>query len=147
LTALIQRVSNSYVKVDGKEIASIGRGYNILLGVMKEDSEEDVQKLVNKIVKLRIFPNEAGKMDRSIVDVGGEVLVVSQFTLAANLKRGTRPDFNGAMRPDEAERLYEVFNEKLAAFVPVQSGAFGEMMEVGIVNDGPVTIIADSRTL
>jgi len=114
---------------------------------MKEDSEEDVQKLLNKIVKLRIFPNEAGKMDRSIVDVGGEVLVVSQFTLAASLKRGTRPDFNGAMRPDEAERLYEVFNEKLAAFVPVQSGAFGEMMEVGIVNDGPVTIIADSRTL
>ena len=147
MIALIQRISSSYVKVDGKEIASIGRGYNILLGVMKEDSEEDVQKLLNKIVKLRIFPNEAGKMDRSIVDVGGEVLVVSQFTLAANLKRGTRPDFNGAMRPDEAERLYEVFKEKLAAFVPVQSGAFGEMMEVGIVNDGPVTIIADSRTL
>ena len=147
MTALIQRVTSSYVKVDDKEIASIGKGYNVLLGVMKEDTEADVEKLVNKIVKLRIFPNEAGKMDRSIVDVGGEVLVVSQFTLAANLKRGTRPDFNGAMKPDEAKRLYEVFQERLSEFVPVQSGVFGAMMEVGIVNDGPVTIIADSRTL
>jgi len=147
MTVLIQRVSRSYVKVDDKEIASIGKGYNILLGVMKEDTEVDVEKLVNKIVKLRIFPNEAGKMDRSIVDVEGEVIVVSQFTLAANLKRGTRPDFNGAMKPDEAKRLYEVFKEKLSVFVPVQSGEFGAMMEVGIVNDGPVTIIADSRTL
>jgi len=147
MTALIQRVSRSYVKVDDKEIASIGKGYNILLGVMKEDTEADVEKLVNKIVKLRIFPNEAGKMDRSIVDVEGEVIVVSQFTLAANLKRGTRPDFNGAMKPDEAKRLYEVFKERLSAFVPVQSGEFGAMMEVGIVNDGPVTIIVDSRTL
>ncbi len=147
MTALIQRVTSSYVKVVDKEIASIGKGYNILLGVMKEDTEADVEKLVNKIVKLRIFPNEAGKMDRSIVDVVGEVLVVSQFTLAANLKRGTRPDFNGAMKPDEAKRLYEVFKERLSVFVPVQSGEFGAMMEVGIVNDGPVTIIADSRTL
>jgi len=147
MTALIQRVTSSYVKVDDKEIASIAKGYNILLGVIKEDTEADVEKLVNKIVKLRIFPNEAGKMDRSIVDVGGEVLVVSQFTLAANLKRGTRPDFNGAMKPDEAKRLYEVFKEKLSVFVPVESGAFGAMMEVGIVNDGPVTIIADSRML
>jgi len=147
MTALIQRVTSSYVKVDDKEIASIAKGYNILLGVMKEDTEADVEKLVNKIVKLRIFPNEAGKMDRSIVDVGGEVLVVSQFTLAANLKRGTRPDFNGAMKPDEAKRLYEVFKERLSEFVPVQSGEFGAMMEVGIVNDGPVTIIADSRML
>jgi len=147
MTALIQRVTSSYVKVDDKEIASIGKGYNILLGVMKEDTEADVEKLVNKIVKLRIFPNEAGKMDRSIVDVSGEVLVVSQFTLAANLKRGTRPDFNGAMKPDEAKRLYEVFQERFSEFVPVQSGEFGAMMEVGIVNDGPVTIIADSRML
>jgi len=147
MTALIQRVSRSYVKVDDKEIASIGKGYNILLGVMKEDTEADVEKLVNKIVKLRIFPNEAGKMDRSIVDVEGEVIVISQFTLAANLKRGTRPDFNGAMKPDEAKRLYEVFKERLSVFVPVQSGEFGAMMEVGIVNDGPVTIIADSKVL
>ncbi len=147
MTALIQRVTSSYVNVDDKEIASIGKGYNILLGVMKEDTEADVEKLVNKIVKLRIFPNEAGKMDKSIVDVGGEVLVVSQFTLAANLKRGTRPDFNGAMKPDEAKRLYKVFKERLSAFVPVESGVFGAMMEVGIVNDGPVTIIVDSRTL
>jgi len=147
MTALIQRVSHSYVKVERQEVASIDKGYNILLGVMKDDSEADVEKLVNKIVKLRIFPNEAGKMDKSIVDVEGAVLVVSQFTLSANLKRGTRPDFNGAMKPDEAKRLYELFKEQLSAFVPVQSGIFGAMMEVGITNDGPVTIIADSRTL
>ena len=147
MTALIQRVSHSYVKVEGEEIAFIDKGYNILLGVMKDDSEADVEKLVNKIVKLRIFPNEAGKMDKSIVDVEGEVLVVSQFTLSANLKRGTRPDFNGAMKPDEAKRLYENFKKKLSAYVPVCSGVFGAMMEVGITNDGPVTIIADSKFL
>ena len=147
MTALIQRVSCSYVKVEGQEVASIDKGYNILLGVMKDDTQADVEKLVNKIVKLRIFPNEAGKMDKNIVDVEGEVLVVSQFTLAANLKRGTRPDFNGAMKPDEAKRLYELFKEKLSAYVPVCSGVFGAMMEVGITNDGPVTIIADSKVL
>ncbi len=147
MTALIQRVSCSYVKVEGQEVASIDKGYNILLGVMKDDTQADVEKLVNKIVKLRIFPNEAGKMDKSIIDIGGEVLVVSQFTLAANLKRGTRPDFNGAMKPDEAKRLYELFKEKLSVFVPVQSGVFGAMMEVGITNDGPVTIIVDSKVL
>ena len=147
MTALIQRVSHSYVKIEGKEVASIEKGYNILLGVMKDDSEADIEKLVNKIVKLRIFPNEVGKMDKSIVDIEGAVLVVSQFTLSANLKRGTRPDFNGAMKPDEAKRLYELFKEQLSAFVPVQSGIFGAMMEVGITNDGPVTIIADSRML
>ncbi len=147
MTALIQRVSSSYVKIETEEVAAIGKGYNILLGVMQDDTEVDIEKLVNKIVKLRIFPNEAGKMDNNIVDVGGEVLVVSQFTLAANLKRGTRPDFNRAMKPDEANRLYELFKEKLGVFVPVQSGVFGAMMEVGIVNDGPVTIIVDSRQL
>ncbi|MCF6206505.1 MAG: D-aminoacyl-tRNA deacylase [Sulfurovum sp.] len=147
MTALIQRVSSSYVKIETEEVAAIGKGYNILLGVMQDDTEVDIEKLVNKIVKLRIFPNEAGKMDKNIVDVGGEVLVVSQFTLAANLKRGTRPDFNRAMKPDEANRLYELFKEKLGVFVPVQSGVFGAMMEVGIVNDGPVTIIVDSRQL
>jgi D-tyrosyl-tRNA(Tyr) deacylase len=114
---------------------------------MADDCEADIDKLVNKILKLRIFPNEAGKMDRSIVDVGGEILVDSQFTLAGKIRKGNRPDFTAAMPPAEAERLYECFKVKLAEAVPVQSGVFGAMMEVGIVNDGPVTIIADSKAL
>ena len=147
MTALIQRVKRSYVRIDGEEVASISKGYNILLGVMADDCEADIDKLVNKILKLRIFPNEAGKMDRSIVDVGGEILVVSQFTLAGKIRKGNRPDFTAAMPPAEAERLYECFKAKLAEAVPVQSGVFGAMMEVGIVNDGPVTIIANSQEL
>jgi D-tyrosyl-tRNA(Tyr) deacylase len=135
------------VKIEGEEIAHIGKGLNILLGVMDEDDEEDIAKLVKKIVNLRIFPNEAGKFDRSLLDVGGEALVVSQFTLAANVKRGNRPDFTRAMEPKRAKELYEAFIAELAKKVSVQTGRFGAMMEVGIVNDGPVTIIIDSKKL
>jgi len=147
MVALLQRVSKSWVKVDGKEIARIGKGLNILLGVMHDDNEEDVAKLVKKIVNLRIFPNEAGKFDRSLLNVGGEALVVSQFTLAAELKRGNRPDFTRAMEPKRAEELYETFVSELAKRIAVKTGKFGAIKEVGIINDGPVTIVMDSKKL
>ena len=147
MTALIQRVSLSWVKIGDEEIARIGRGYNILLGVLKEDSEQDIDKLVKKIVHLRLFPNEESKMDKNIVQIGGQALVVSQFTLAANVKKGNRPDFTAAMPPERAKELYELFCTKLGGHIPVQTGRFGAMMEVGIVNDGPVSIVIDSRDL
>lgn len=147
MIALIQRVKKSSVRVDGKEIASINRGYNILLGVIKEDSKEDIDKLVNKIINLRLFANESGKMDLSILDVEGEILVVSQFTLSADLKKGRRPSFDRAMPPKEARELYNLFCEELQKYIRVSRGEFGAMMEVDILNDGPVTIIMDSKRL
>ncbi|WP_201353298.1 D-aminoacyl-tRNA deacylase [Hydrogenimonas urashimensis] len=147
MIALVQRVSRSSVSVDGDEIARIGRGFTILLGVLKEDSESDINKLVPKLVHLRIFADEAGKMNRSILDVGGEALVVSQFTLAGSVKKGRRPSFDDAMPPKEAKRLYERFCETLETYVPVRTGEFGTMMDVEIHNDGPVTFIVDSKAL
>ncbi len=147
MIALLQRVTSSWVMVDSKEVARIGKGLNILLGVMQGDSEEDIEKLVQKIVKLRIFPNEEGKLDRNILQIGGSALVVSQFTLAANIKRGNRPDFTAAMKPPRAKELYDLFVQRLSEYIPVQCGVFGAMMEVGIINDGPVTIVADSKEL
>ncbi|BAF69187.1 D-aminoacyl-tRNA deacylase [Nitratiruptor sp. SB155-2] len=147
MVALIQRVKESWVKIDGTEIAKIGKGYNILLGVMKEDTTKDIEKLIKKIVKLRLFPNESGKMDKNILEVKGSVLVVSQFTLAGNAKKGNRPDFTAAMPPKEAKELYDHFCQKLSLHLPVQTGLFGAMMEVGIINDGPVTLILDSKKL
>ncbi|SMC08747.1 D-aminoacyl-tRNA deacylase [Nitratiruptor tergarcus] len=147
MIALIQRVTASWVKVENKEIARIGKGYNILLGVMEDDTDEDIQKLVKKICNLRIFPDENMKFDKNILQVRGEILVISQFTLAGNIERGNRPDFSAAMEPKRAKELYEQFCKELAKKVPVQKGEFGAMMEVGIINDGPVTIIADSKKL
>ena len=147
MVAVIQRVSSSWVKVGDKEIARIGKGYNILLGVIEGDTQEDIEKLVKKIINLRIFPNEAGKFDKNIFQIGGEALVVSQFTLAGKIKKGNRPDFTNAMKPDSAKKLYEKFVQKLSEHIPVQTGEFGAMMEVGIMNDGPVTIIANSKEL
>ena len=147
MIALIQRVKRSSVSIDGKVFSSIGRGFNILLGVLEDDTKEDVSKLVNKIIKLRIFNNECGKFDLSIKDIDGEVLVVSQFTLAANCKRGNRPSFSDAMAPQEAKELYSEFIEQLRSFVGVKSGKFGSDMEVEIINDGPVTIILDSKKI
>jgi len=145
--AVIQRVSRSLVAVDGSVVGKIGRGVNILLGVLKGDRPEDIEKMVSKIVNLRIFPDESGKMNRSLVDIDGEALVVSQFTLASNLKRGRRPSFDEAMEPSEAKRMYELFCDRLAEYVEVKRGVFGAMMEVEIVNDGPVTFIVDSREI
>jgi len=147
MIALLQRVSRSSVRVEGEEIARIGSGLNILLGVLKEDTEEAIEKLTGKIVALRIFPDERGRMNRSIEEVEGEALVISQFTLAGNLRKGRRPSFDNAMPPEEAKRLYELFIDRLAVSVPVQAGRFGAMMEVEILNDGPVTFILDSSEL
>ncbi len=147
MIALVQRVSRSSVVVDGKEIAHIGRGCNILLGVLKGDDIEDIEKLIPKLIHLRIFADEAGKMNRSILEIGGEALVVSQFTLAGSVRKGRRPSFERAMPPEEAKRLYTLFCDELGGHIPVQRGEFGAMMDVEIHNDGPVTFIVDSKVL
>jgi D-tyrosyl-tRNA(Tyr) deacylase len=147
MIAVIQRVNSSHVEVDGKIVGKIGKGLNILLGVVKGDTEEDIDKLIKKIPYLRIFEDQNGKMNLSLVDIKGEALVISQFTLAANIKKGRRPSFEQAENPDRAKELYEKFAEKLSKIVPVQTGIFAAHMKVFIENDGPVTIIANSKEL
>jgi len=140
--AVVQRVSRAEVRVAGEVTGRIGRGLVVLLGVGTADADGDAQALASKIAKLRIFPSEERPIDRSVVDVKGEALVVSQFTLLADTSRGNRPSFVGAARPEEAERLYDLFCESLRGHgVPVATGRFGAMMEVDLCNDGPVTIV------
>lgn len=147
MRVLLQRVSDASVTISGSEKSRIGRGVLLFLGIEKEDEAGDVDWLVRKILDLRIFEDDEGKMNRSLVDVGGEALVVSQFTLHARVKKGTRPSFDRAARPDVAVPLYERFVAELEQGLgrPVGTGEFGAMMEVGLVNDGPVTIWIDSR--
>jgi len=146
--AVIQRVSSSSVTVDGELIGKIGKGLNILLGVKKGDEVEDISKLVNKIVNLRIFADENGKMNLSLLDVQGEALVVSQFTLAGNVKKGRRPSFDSSETPDIAKAMYEQFVSEVEKLgVHTQTGVFGAMMDVDIHNDGPVTFIIDSKEI
>lgn len=147
MRAVLQRVKGSKVYVEGKEVASIGEGLNILLGVGAGDEEEDVNKLVEKVVNLRIFEDDSGKFNLSLLDIKGSALVVSQFTLYASVKKGRRPSFELAERPERARELYELFVKRLSEHVPVQCGIFGAKMEVHIINWGPVTIILDSREL
>ncbi len=147
MIALLQRVSRSWVEIEEQRVANIQRGYTILLGIVEDDTRKDIEKLVKKIPKLRLFPNEEGRMDRDILQIGGEILVVSQFTLAGRLKKGNRPDFAEAMRPNQAKELYDIFVERLSRIVPTKTGVFGAMMEVAIFNDGPVTLILDSKQL
>ena len=148
MRAIIQRVKESRVVVDGKVVGQIGKGLNILLGVGKGDTEEDIKKLVKKILNLRIFENEEGKFHYSLLDIGGEVLVVSQFTLYANVKKGRRPSFEEAEEPKRAKELYEKFVEEIKSYgVKVETGIFGAMMDVYILNWGPVTIIVDSKEI
>jgi len=148
MKCVIQRVSSSKVTVDGEVIGSIGTGLNILLGVKKGDSSEDVKKLVNKIVNLRIFQDENNKMNLSLLDVNGEALIISQFTLIGNIKKGRRPSFDGSATPDVANALYEEFVKEIAdSGIKTQTGKFGAMMDVEIHNDGPVTFILDSEEL
>jgi D-tyrosyl-tRNA(Tyr) deacylase len=148
VTALLQRVSYSSVRVEGAIVGEIHTGLNVLLGVTKEDSEADVALLVPKILNLRIFEDSASKMNRSLLDINGELLIISQFTLAGTIKKGRRPSFDSAMPPARAKALYEHFIATCKTQVHiVHSGVFGAMMEVTIHNDGPVTIIADSTQL
>jgi D-aminoacyl-tRNA deacylase len=139
---VVQRVSRAEVRVAGEVTGRIGRGLVVLLGVAIGDTDENALALAAKISKLRIFPSEARPTDRSVVDIQGEALVVSQFTLLADLSKGNRPSFVDAARPPEAERLYALFCTLLGGHgIPVATGRFGAMMEVDLVNDGPVTIV------
>lgn len=148
MIAVVQRVSSSEVKVGGKVAGKIGRGINVLLGVEKGDGEEDAEKLAEKIVNLRIFEDERGKFQFSLREVGGSALVVSQFTLCANLKKGRRPSFERAEDPSRARDLYERFCSILEEKgLRVERGVFGAMMEVYILNWGPVTFVLNSREL
>lgn len=148
MKAVIQRVLHASVSVDGNVVGACGHGYMILLGVANGDTEEDAALLLKKIVNLRIFSDENGKMNRSVKDVDGEILLISQFTLLANYRHGNRPDFLESAPPDEAKRLYEFFRAELSKEVRhVSCGIFGAHMEVSLVNDGPVTIVMDSNTL
>ncbi|MBS0633076.1 MAG: D-tyrosyl-tRNA(Tyr) deacylase [Verrucomicrobia bacterium] len=147
MRAVIQRVTEARVTVTGETIGEIGPGLLVLLGVHQADTEEDARWLVEKIVALRIFEDDAGKMNRSVAETGGGILVVSQFTLCASTRKGTRPSFNDAARPDRAIPLYEFFLAQTATLLgrPVQTGRFGAMMDVALHNDGPVTLVIDSR--
>lgn len=146
MRAVVQRVSAASVTVDGVVCSRIGPGLLVLLGVTRDDDEAAAAGLAGKVAQLRIFDNEHGKFDRSVLDTGGAALVVSQFTLIADSKRqkGTRPDFGHAARPEVAEPLYALFCTELRSLgVPVETGVFGARMEVALVNDGPVTIVLD----
>lgn len=147
MVAVIQRVLRSSVTIDGVVKGEIGKGFNILLGVQEDDTEKDLAFLVRKIPALRIFEDDAGKMNRSLLDVGGEMLIISQFTLLANCERGNRPSFIQAARPEKAVPMYEAFIQAMrdAGVSRVETGEFGADMKVEIVNDGPVTILMDSK--
>ncbi len=146
MKALLQRVSEASVAVEGQVVGAIERGLLVLLCAVQGDGEAEVDYLARKTANLRIFEDDAGKMNRSVLDVGGGALVVSQFTLAADVSRGNRPGFSGAAAPDLAEALYSYFCRQLAAHgVPVAMGRFAAHMAVSLVNDGPVTIWIDSR--
>ncbi len=146
MRALLQRVSEAKVTSDSVLLGEIGPGLLVLICAMQGDSEAEAAHLVHKISRLRIFRDAEGKMNRSVADIGGEVLVVSQFTLGADTRSGTRPGFSRAAPPTEGERLYHCFCEKMReAGLPVQTGSFGADMKVSLVNDGPVTIWLDTE--
>ncbi len=146
MRAVVQRVKGAKVDVDGKRVGEIGQGLLVFLGVGERDSEKDAEYLANKIAHLRIFSDEKGLMNLSIVDTGGALLVVSQFTLWADCVKGRRPSFTRAAAPDRAQELYEHFNLNLQKLgLQVATGVFQALMEVHLINDGPVTILLDSE--
>jgi D-tyrosyl-tRNA(Tyr) deacylase len=148
MRAVVQRVKEATVRVEGEVVGAIGPGLLVLLGVGREDALEDAEYLAEKTLNLRIFPDEAGNMNVSVVEVPGEILAVSQFTLLGDARRGRRPGFSAAAPPEEANRLYEAFVARLrSSVVRVETGIFRAMMDVALVNHGPVTILLDSRKL
>jgi D-tyrosyl-tRNA(Tyr) deacylase len=147
MIAVLQRVSRASVVVRGREVSSIGQGLLVLLCAVRGDGDPDVDYMVRKIAQLRIFADESGKMNLSVADIKGEVLVVSQFTLSAATRKGNRPSFDAAEAPERASELVDRVMARLReAGLPVRTGVFGEMMAVSLVNDGPVTVLIDSRT-
>lgn len=147
MIVVIQRVSEASVKIEGEIAGEIGQGLLILVGIVQEDSEEDMDWLCKKIINLRIFQDEENKMNLSLQDVQGDILLISQFTLHASTKKGNRPSFMEAAKPDTAIPLYEQFIQKLeiALDKTIQTGEFGADMKVSLINDGPVTIVIDSK--
>ena len=148
MRAVIQRVKSARVTVEGKVVSEIRRGLLIFLGVAQEDTPADVDYMANKIANLRIFEDDEGRMNLSILDVSGEALVVSQFTLYGDCRKGRRPSFIAAARPEKADPLYQAFMDEIARLgVPIKAGIFQAMMDVELINDGPVTMLLDSNKL
>jgi D-tyrosyl-tRNA(Tyr) deacylase len=148
MRAVVQRVDEASVRIGNHEVGRIGRGVLVFLGVGHEDTREDVRYLAEKVSHLRIFPDEHDKMSNSVMDINGGVLVISQFTLLGDCRKGRRPSYSGAAPPDLARSLYEAFVEELRRYpLQIETGRFQEMMQVCLVNDGPVTILLDSRKL
>lgn len=147
MKAVIQRVKHAAVTVDGETVGKVGEGYMILVGVQDGDTDADAELLARKTAGLRVFTDENDKMNRSILDIGGEVLAISQFTLCADVKKGNRPSFVKAAAPEEANRLYELFCDELLknGVKKVEKGVFGAHMEVELLNNGPVTILYDTE--
>ena len=147
MRAVLQRVSRASVTIEGETVSAISSGLLVLLGIEQADEPPDAEWLAGKVANMRIFEDDAGLMNVSLVDAGADALVVSQFTLHASTKKGNRPSFIRAARPEHSEPLYEDFSRRLAERLgkPVAQGRFGAMMEVALVNDGPVTIVIDSR--
>ncbi len=145
MKVVVQRSKHSSVSVDNKLINEIDKGLVILVGIHNDDTEADIDYLVKKVVNLRIFDDDSGVMNKSILDVGGSILSISQFTLQAETKNGNRPSYINAMKGDDALKLYNLFNSKLKEYVETYPGVFGADMKVNILNDGPVTIIIDSK--
>lgn len=147
MRAVIQRVASAAVSAGGEESGRIGPGLLVLVGIARNDTAEDGAWLAQKIVKLRIFPDGDGQMNRAVIEAGGEILVVSQFTLHASVRKGSRPSYNDAAKPEQAVPLYEDFVRQLQAAMgrPVATGRFGALMQVSLVNDGPVTILIDTK--
>jgi D-tyrosyl-tRNA(Tyr) deacylase len=145
MRVVIQRVSEAGVEVDGKQVGKIGRGILVYAGVERGDGEREMRFMAEKILNLRIFPDHENKMNLSVKDVGGEILSISQFTLASHIKKGRRPDFNNAEDPTAAEKLYNRFNAFLSEEIHVETGVFGAMMTISSLNDGPVTFIIEKK--
>ena len=145
MRAVVQRVREAQVEVDQEVVGSIKQGIMLLLGVAEGDTDKDSDYLVQKVLNLRIFEDAEGKMNRSLLDVGGELLVVSQFTLLGDCRKGRRPGFSAAAPPDEGDRLYRYFCKQAAIEVPVATGIFQTDMQVQLINDGPITMLLDSR--